>query len=42
VRTAFASALQKLTPADLLVCLHSEKAGVAATIEGELWGHFVS
>jgi len=36
VRTAFASALQKLTPADLLVCLHSEKAGLKPTIDGEL------
>ena len=38
VRTAFAAALQKLTPADLLVSLHDEaESGRKATIEGE-WG----
>ena len=36
VRTAFAAALQKLTPADLLVSLHDEaESGRKATIEGE-------
>lgn len=33
VRTAFASALQKMTPADLLVTLHSEKAGLKPTMD---------
>ncbi|TXT04952.1 hypothetical protein VHUM_04035 [Vanrija humicola] len=33
VRTAFASALQKMTPADLLVCLHQEEAGLKPTVE---------
>lgn len=33
VRTAFASALQKMTPADLLVSLHSEKAGLKPTVD---------
>lgn len=36
VRTAFASALQKMTPADLLVCLHQEEAGLKPTMDGEL------
>ena len=35
VRTAFASALQKMTPADLLVALHTEESARKATIEGE-------
>ncbi|GFZ47057.1 hypothetical protein JCM24511_04798 [Saitozyma sp. JCM 24511] len=33
VRTAFASVLQKMTPADLLVALHAEETGRKATIE---------
>ena len=33
VRTAFAAALQKLTPADLLVSLHNETSGRKATID---------
>lgn len=33
VRTAFASALQKMTPADLLVTLHTEKAGLKPTMD---------
>ncbi|CAD6567154.1 MAG: hypothetical protein TREMPRED_003351 [Tremellales sp. Tagirdzhanova-0007] len=33
VRTAFASILQKMTPADLLVSLHDEDSGLKATIE---------
>jgi len=40
VRTAFASVLQKMTPADLLVSLHVEETGLKATIEGEQ--HFSS
>lgn len=35
VRTAFASVLQKITPADLLVALHTEETGLKPTIEGE-------
>lgn len=35
VRTAFASALQKMTPADLLVSLHNEETALKQTIEGE-------
>ena len=34
VRTAFASILQKMTPADLLFALHVEETGIKATIEG--------
>ena len=41
VRTAFAAALQKLTPADLLVSLHDEESGRKATIEGMLFRHFI-
>ncbi|KAL1405143.1 hypothetical protein Q8F55_008768 [Vanrija albida] len=33
VRTAFASALQKMTPADLLVCLHQEEAALKPTMD---------
>ncbi|ORY28819.1 Symplekin tight junction protein C terminal-domain-containing protein [Naematelia encephala] len=33
VRNAFASVLQKITPADLLVALHTEEGGLKATIE---------
>ena len=36
VRTAFASVLQKMTPAELLVALHQEEGGLKVTIEGEL------
>jgi symplekin len=35
VKTAFASVLQKMTPADLMVLLHGEGAGRKAAIEGE-------
>jgi symplekin len=35
VRTAFASVLQKMTPADLLVALHSEDTVLIARIEGK-------
>ena len=34
VRSAFASVLQKMTPADLLVALHNEETGLKQTIEG--------
>ncbi|EIW67114.1 hypothetical protein TREMEDRAFT_74647 [Tremella mesenterica DSM 1558] len=33
VKTAFVSVLQKMTPADLLVALHSEETGLKVTIE---------
>jgi hypothetical protein len=35
VKTAFASALQNMTPADLMVVLHGEGAGRKAAMEGE-------
>jgi symplekin len=36
VRTTFASILQKMTPAELMVALHTEETSLKPTIEGEL------
>jgi symplekin len=35
VRTAFASVLQKMTPAELMVALHTEETSLKPTIEGK-------
>jgi len=37
VKTAFASVLQKISPADLMVVLHGESVGRKAAIEGKLF-----
>jgi symplekin len=35
VRNAFASVLQKMTPAELMVTLHAEETSLKPTIEGK-------
>lgn len=39
VRSAFASILQKMTPADLFLTLHKEDGGLKPTIEGQCLSH---